>query len=393
MIYNISMKLAHLFENEQAEAVFDKFLPGMKAMAKGNPQAAALSVEQLVRYTRNPKAEEILAALDAALQELNTPENAISPSEARLIGRFREIAAAEAAASKEAAPASHHQDAICPGQPWLDTDGQRIQAHGGAVYYEDGWYYWYGENKAYTDGKNGIWTWGLKVYASQDLMNWEDRGYLIPPEIEDPNSALFPTKRVDRPHIIRCEKTGKYVCWIKLSGPEAAFTIWQADALLGPYEMVENLYNPGGHKAGDFDLIADPETGKGYIYFDADHSCMLCMELRDDYLYAEREVMRNYPDLTPPFTREAPALFACGGKKYMLTSGMTGYVPNRSDSAVSDAWDGLFESLGDPPPAPPSTARSPRSSAWRARTASSPWRTAGSPGHRWMRGWRIFSPV
>ena len=32
----------------------------------------------------------------------------------------------------------------------------------------------------------------------------------------------------------------------------------------------------------------------------------------------------------------------------MLTSGMTGYVPNRSDSAVSDAWDQPFQSLGDP---------------------------------------------
>jgi len=32
----------------------------------------------------------------------------------------------------------------------------------------------------------------------------------------------------------------------------------------------------------------------------------------------------------------------------MLTSGMTGYVPNRSDSAVCESWDGVFESLGDP---------------------------------------------
>ena len=32
----------------------------------------------------------------------------------------------------------------------------------------------------------------------------------------------------------------------------------------------------------------------------------------------------------------------------MLTSGMTGYVPNRSDSAVCKTWEGVFESLGDP---------------------------------------------
>ena len=346
MIYNVNVRIGNLLENEQAAAVFDRFLPGMRKMVESNPQAAALSVEQLIRYTRNPKADEVTAALDKALNELNTPENAVSPSEQKLIDMFRAIDIEDRKKEKKAS--DHHQDTIRPGQSWLDTKGERIQAHGGAVYFEDGTYYWYGENKEHTDGENSIWTWGLKVYASEDLINWEDRGFLIPPVLDDPNSALFPTKRVDRPHILRCEETGKYVCWIKLSGPEAAFTIWQADKLLGPYEMVENLYNPGGHKAGDFDMIADTETGKGYIYFDADHASMLCMELSRDYLHAEKEIARNYSDLTPPFTREAPALFEKNCRKYMLTSGMTGYVPNRSDSAVCDSWDGIFESLGDP---------------------------------------------
>ncbi|MBD5101988.1 MAG: family 43 glycosylhydrolase [Subdoligranulum sp.] len=361
MIYNISMKMAHLLESEQAAAVFDRFLPGMRKMAESNPQAAQLSVEQLLRYARIPKAEELLSGLNAALDALNTPENAISPSEAKLIEAFlaldaqnrakrsaQEASIREISAQETPAPQAHRQDAIEPGRPWLDTKGERIQAHGGAVIYENGVYYWYGENKEHTDGKNGVWTWGIKVYSSADLCNWTDCGFLIPPVLDDPNHALFPTKRVDRPHLLKCEKTGKYVCWIKLSGPEAAFTIWQADSLLGPYKMVENLYNPGGHKAGDFDLVADAGTGKGYIYFDADHAAMLCMELTDDYLHAEKEIGKSYAGLHPPFTREAPALFAANGKKYMLTSGMTGYVPNRSDSAVSGTWDGVFTSLGDP---------------------------------------------
>lgn len=346
MIYNISMKIGHLLENEQAIAVFDRFLPGVRKMAESNPQAKQLSVEQLVRYSRLPQGGELLPKLDAALAALNTPENAVSPSEAKQIERFLALDAADR--EKVPAPETRHQDAINPGQPWLDTKGERIQAHGGAVFYEDGVYYWYGENKEHTDGVNGVWTWGIKVYSSTDLCSWTDRGFLIPPVLDDPNSALFPAKRVDRPHILKCGKTGKYVCWIKLSGPEAAFTIWQADRLLGPYELVENLYNPGGHKAGDFDLIADSETGKGYLYFDADHSAMVCMELTDDYLHATREASRSYPDLHPPFTREGPALFEANGRKYMLTSGMTGYIPNRSDSAAADTWDGVFASLGDP---------------------------------------------
>lgn len=346
MIYNINMKIQHLLENEQAVQVMQNTLPGLLKMVQANPQALALSVEQLVRYARIPQSEALLGKLDAALNELNTPENAISPSEAKQIAFFNEIWQQEQEAAEKGK--KHYQDAIYPGQPWLDTKGERIQAHGGAVFYENGNYYWYGENKTYTDGKNGIWTWGLKVYVSKDLYNWDDLGYLIPPVLNDPGSALFPTKRVDRPHILKCPKTEKYVCWIKLSGPEAAFTIWQADALLGPYEMVENLYNPGGHKAGDFDMIADIDTGKGYLYFDADHRSMLCMSLSEDYLHADSEIAANYPGMTPPFTREAPALFEAAGKKYMLTSGMTGYVPNKSDSALAASWEDVFVSLGDP---------------------------------------------
>lgn len=344
MIYNISMKLEHLFENPTATELFDCFLPNMRKATQSNPRASQLSVEQLVRYARLPQGETLLARLDEALQQLNTPENAVSPSEARLIERFHQLERQP----KPTPSAPCARDAFFPGQPWLDTAGRRIQAHGGAVYYEDGLYYWYGENKEYTDGKNGVWSWGIRVYSSADLYNWQDRGLLIPPVLDDPNTSLFPAKRVDRPHIIYCKNTGKYVCWIKLSGPEAAFTIWQADALLGPYSMVENLYNPGGHKVGDFDLISDEATSRGWLYFDADHSSMLCMQLSDDFLHAEKEAARSYPDLHPPFTREAPALFQAQGKRYMITSGMTGYVPNRSDSAVADAWDVPFVPLGDP---------------------------------------------
>ena len=65
-------------------------------------------------------------------------------------------------------------DAFYPGQVWLDTNGNRIQAHGGSLIYLDGVYYWYGENKDHTDGKCPVWTWGMRAYRSTDLCNWED---------------------------------------------------------------------------------------------------------------------------------------------------------------------------------------------------------------------------
>lgn len=91
---------------------------------------------------------------------------------------------------------------IRPGQVWLDTEGKRIQAHGGSIFYENGKYYWYGENKEKTDGKNGVWHWGVRMYESQDLYNWKDLGLIIPPEPDKPDSPLHPTACMDRPHII-----------------------------------------------------------------------------------------------------------------------------------------------------------------------------------------------
>jgi len=139
-----------------------------------------------------------------------------------------------------------------PGQPWLDTNGKRIHAHGGSIFYENGRYYWYGENKEKTTGLDSIWHWGIRCYASSDLYNWDDLGLIIPPEPDDPASTMHPSKCVDRPHIIYNRKTGKYVCWLKVMS--VGCTVLTADALLGPYTIVHEGLWPLGMEPGDFDL-------------------------------------------------------------------------------------------------------------------------------------------
>ena len=84
-------------------------------------------------------------------------------------------------------------DRFYPGKPWFDTNGKRIQAHGGSVMYLDGFYYFYGENKEFTDPAKSIWHWGVRCYRSADLYNWEDLGTIIPPNLDDPNSPLHPS--------------------------------------------------------------------------------------------------------------------------------------------------------------------------------------------------------
>lgn len=241
---------------------------------------------------------------------------------------------------------------ILPGRPWLDNNGKRIEAHGGSVFYENGTYYFYGENKEFTDGRTDIIHWGVKCYSSTDLYNWKDEGVIIQPDLENESSTLHPSARAERPHIIYNRKTGKYVCWIKVicSDRTQRSTILQADRLLGPYELVKERYLPLGMSAGDFDLQVDERTGKAYYIFERVHTNLVVAELTEDYLDVSGVYSEHFFNGHPPFTREAPAHFIRGGKHYLITSGTTGYYPNPSEAAVADDWHGPYTILGNPHP-------------------------------------------
>lgn len=245
--------------------------------------------------------------------------------------------------------------AFYPGRPWLDTNGSRIQAHGGSIFYENGLYYWYGENKEKTDGKNGIWHWGVRCYRSADLYNWEDCGLIIPPEPEYKASPLHPSACMDRPHIIYNRTTGKYVCWMKIMGRDGvqSETVLTADKLLGPYVKVREGLRPLGMDAGDFDLAVD-EDGRGYYFFERVHSELICAELTEDYTDVTGRCSTHFPLKNPPFVREGIAHFLRNGKHYLITSGTTGYFPNPSEVAVANTWHGPYRVLGNPHPNDPS---------------------------------------
>ena len=240
-------------------------------------------------------------------------------------------------------------NSFCPGKIWLDTDGKRIQAHGGSVFYQDGVYYWYGENKEFTTGQNDIWHWGVRCYTSTDLYNWTDVGVIIPPEPDVPGSPLHPASCMDRPHIIYNERTKKYVCWVKVMCPDGTqrSTVLTADHILGPYKKVREGILPLGMSAGDFDLAVAGD-GKAYYYFERVHSETICADLTEDYTDLTGYYSTHFPRLGPPYVREATAHFLRKGKHYLLTSGTTGYLPNPSEVAIADTWHGPYRVLGDP---------------------------------------------
>lgn len=244
-------------------------------------------------------------------------------------------------------PLGGRQHGFRPGEIWLDTNGKPIQAHAGALIGVGDTFYWYGENKEFTNGKDGIESWGIRFYASKDLYNWDDLGPLIPPDTVNPDSPLNPKVFPERPHILHNEKTGKYVCWIKIRGrgPQDR-TVLVADRITGPYTMVQSGIRPAGMAAGDFDLVVDPDTGNAYMYFDHDHKEVVCVQLTDDYC-GVTDRYATHLRMSGPAAPEGIACFRKGDKLYLTNSGTTGYFPNPSQVSVADDYNGPFQILGD----------------------------------------------
>ena len=239
-----------------------------------------------------------------------------------------------------------------PGQPWLDTAGKSIQAHGFSVKRVGDRYCWYGENKEKTVGgpDSTVWHWGVRLYTSDDLYNWRDEGLIIPPAPDDLTSPLHPTYCMDRPHILFCPKTGKYVAWLKImAGTISQFMcVLTADRFEGPYGITHTMLKPLNMDTGDFDLHYDAALGKAFIWFERPHFELICATLTDDFTDVTGEYSAHYKGRRPPWAREAPVFFERGGRKYLFTSGTTGYDSNPSDVCVFDDYHGDYVSLGDP---------------------------------------------
>ena len=126
--------------------------------------------------------------------------------------------------------------------------------------------------------------------------------------MDDPASPLHPSKRVDRPHILRCPQTGRYVLWLKLSGKDACFVILSSERLLGPYQMENPCLRPEGGEAGDFDMVQDSASGKAYLYVSINHSDVVGYALTADYLYRKRSAANTAGCIRPLPAKELPCL-------------------------------------------------------------------------------------
>lgn len=244
-----------------------------------------------------------------------------------------------------------------PGEIWLDTEGNPINAHGGGILYHEGTYYWYGEVKGDSTYRNlnpNVSSWecyraeagGMSCYSSKDLHEWKFEGIVLKPDTTDINSDLHPSKVLERPKVIYNEKTKQFVMWLHVDSDDyyyASAGVAVSDTPSGEFKYIEAM-QPNGQMSRDMTLFKD-EDGKAYLIYSSEQNATLYISLlTDDYLKHSGQFTRNFVDKS----REAPAVFKRNNKYYIITSGCSGWDPNQAEYAVADSMLGNWTVVGDP---------------------------------------------
>jgi len=236
-----------------------------------------------------------------------------------------------------------------PGEVWLDTDGKPIQAHGGGLLYDDGTYYWFGENKD-SDTAPGflhrVDVIGVSCYSSTDLLNWKNEGVVLTAEPDNPASDLHPSKVFERPKVLRNPKTGMYVLFAHADTANyeyARIGVAISASPTGPYAYLGSM-QPNGNDSRDMTVFQDND-GRAYLFFSSEWNKTLhIIELSEDYLHPTSNEARAFIDQS----REAPAVFKRNEKYYIISSACTGWDPNRAELATADSPLGPWTVIGDP---------------------------------------------
>lgn len=260
------------------------------------------------------------------------------------------------------------------GEIWPDKDGVHINAHGGGILYHKGVYYWYGEHKSESTSNALV---GVRCYSSKNLTDWKNEGAVLKVS-DDPASDIISGCIIERPKVIYNKRTKKFVMWFHLEmkgkGYAAARTaVAVSSSPTGPFKYIRSLrpnagilpfdmpqadkktldtldYRhfktwwtpewheavrvgsilkrdlPGGQMARDMTLYVD-DDGKAYHLFSSEENLTIHIaELSDDYL----SHTGKYTRMAPGGQNEAPAIFKKDGIYWMITSGCTGWNPNKA---------------------------------------------------------------
>ena len=196
------------------------------------------------------------------------------------------------------------------GEPWLDTDGNVIHAHGGHMLHHDGWWYWYGENRT----ENNY----VSCYRTKDFKSFEFRGNIITTETPTEGyrvqtdlslagknaDGTIHKVNLERPKVLWCERTKKFVLWCHYENGvdyhDARCAVASSDYPDHGF-VYHGSFNPFGDMARDCTLFMDGEDA----YFAAasrDNRDLHVWKLTKDFMSVSKLVNNLFQNES----REAP---------------------------------------------------------------------------------------
>lgn len=269
---------------------------------------------------------------------------------------------------------SHAKGEIRSGELWPDNHGVHVNAHGGGILYHRGTYYWFGEHKAENTSNAMV---GVTCYSSKNLTDWKNEGVALAVSDEQ-GSDIEKGCILERPKVIYNAKTRKFVMWFHLElkglGYRAARAgVAVADKVTGPYHFLRsqrvNAYRyplnvtesekaamaklqpkdyaewwtPKWRRAIEKGLFLQRDLSTGQmardqtVYVDDDGKAYHIFSSEDNLTLQIAELSEDYTFHTGRFVRvaaggqnEAPAIFKKDGTYWMITSGCTGWEPNKA---------------------------------------------------------------
>lgn len=269
---------------------------------------------------------------------------------------------------------SHAKGEIRSGQLWPDNHGVHVNAHGGGILYHRGTYYWFGEHKAENTSNAMV---GVTCYSSKNLTDWKNEGVALAVSDEQ-GSDIEKGCILERPKVIYNAKTRKFVMWFHLElkglGYRAARAgVAVADKVTGPYHFLRsqrvNAYRyplnvtesekaamaklqpkdyaewwtPKWRRAIEKGLFLQRDLSTGQmardqtVYVDDDGKAYHIFSSEDNLTLQIAELSEDYTFHTGRFVRvaaggqnEAPAIFKKNRTYWMITSGCTGWEPNKA---------------------------------------------------------------
>ncbi len=241
------------------------------------------------------------------------------------------IAIALVTSCKNVETVSSKWTTVSNGSLWYDDRNNVVQAHGaGFLRVGDTWYM-IGEDRSNT------WRPDVNMYSSKDLVNWKFERKIIKNGVTHPQ--LGGERFIERPKLMYCKKTGKYVVWChwesaNYGASEAA--VFYCDSVNGDYKF-HWAGRPLGVKSRDCNVFVDDDGTTYFISTIEENQHLGLFRLSDDYLSAV-----SCTELFKWQGREAPAMVRVGDTYFMMFSACSGWEPNQASysysKSLSSGW-------------------------------------------------------